>query len=379
MTSDLQINNPQVNVDIDRDKAIGPRRHRAADRRRPLQRLRLPPGLHHLYAQQPVPGDLELEPQYQTDPSALSMLYIRSANGQLVPLDTVATSHSGRGPLTVNHLGQFPSVTISFNLKPGVPLGEAVPQWKKWPAIPCPQLSAPASRARPRPFSLRCKGCGFLLLMAILVIYIVLGILYESFIHPLTILSGLPSAGFGALLTLLIFQMELNIYAFVGIIMLIGIVKKNAIMMIDFALEASASEGKSPQEAIYQGCSDPFPAHHDDHHGGPHGHTAHCPRALAPARIPPAAGAGGGRRPALFPAPTLYITPVIYIYMESLQGNIKALFGLQGSIGHHPVVWWLSSSIRKHSNVCNPMKCFLMLTQLFEKLRVVSMSNHTKS
>ncbi len=174
------------------------------------------------------------------------MLYIRSSNGQLVPLDAVANLSRNLGPLSVTHLGQLPAVTLSFNLKPGVPLGDAVNAVEKLSRSTLPATISTSFQGTAQAFQSSLQGLGVLLIMAILVIYIVLGILYESFIHPLTILSGLPSAGFGALLTLMIFKHDLNIYAFVGIIMLIGIVKKNAIMMIDFALEAQRSEGKSP-------------------------------------------------------------------------------------------------------------------------------------
>ena len=256
MTSDLQITQP-----------AGERRNRprqgsavgvtpAADRDRAEQRLRLAQ-VSTIY----TPTNqywviLELDPQYQRDPSALSMLYIRSTTGVLVPLDSVAKLQRGVGPLSVNHLGQLPSVTLSFDLRPGVSLGEAIDRSSKGRAGTAGAGDAhrPASRARRRRSRLRSPGMGILLIVAIFVIYLVLGMLYESFIHPITILSGLPSAGLGALLTLWSFGMELNMYAFVGIIMLIGIVKKNAIMMIDFAIEAQRNEGKAPSEAIYEAC-----------------------------------------------------------------------------------------------------------------------------
>jgi HAE1 family hydrophobic/amphiphilic exporter-1 len=174
---------------------------------------------------------------------SLAKIHVRSRSGKLVPLDTVARISRKTQALTVNHQGQLPAVTLSFNLLPGVSLGDAVDRIKGAnEKSACRPRSPPACRARRRPSSLA-AGLGVLLLVAILVVYLVLGILYESFIHPLTILSGLPSAGLGALLTLLIFGVDLSLYAFVGIIMLIGIVKKNAIMMIDFALESSGKEG----------------------------------------------------------------------------------------------------------------------------------------
>ena len=246
VTSDMQIKNPQVNVEIDRDKAsvLG------------VSATQIEDALYYAYGSRQVstiyaPNNqyqviLELEPKYQTDPSALSMLYIRSSKGQLVPLSTVAHLTRDVGPLTVNHLGQLPSVTISFNLKPGVALGDAVNVVNKTARATLPQTISTSFQGTAQAFQSSMKGLWILLIMALLVIYIVLGILYESFIHPLTILSGLPAAMFGALITLIVFHKDLNIYAFVGVIMLLGIVKKNAIMMIDFALEAQRHEGKTP-------------------------------------------------------------------------------------------------------------------------------------
>ena len=235
MTSDLQIKNPQVNVNIDRDKAsaLGVTASQVED------------ALYTAYGQRQIstiyaPNDeywvlMELEDQYQRDPTALSLLYIRSSTGNLIPLNAVASVTTGLGPLSVNHLGQLPAVTISFNLKPGVAIGEAVDEinglTRELPATVTSQFQGTAQA-----FESSLTGLGILLLVAILVIYIVLGILYESFIHPITILSGLPSAAFGALLTLQIFGYSLDLYGFVGVIMLIGIVKKNAIMMVDFAI-----------------------------------------------------------------------------------------------------------------------------------------------
>src|SRR5437879_12028693 len=197
---------------------------------------------------------MELPPLYQRDPSALSLLYIRANSGQLVPLTAVACVTATLGPLSVIHLGQLPAVTLSFNLRPGVSLGDAVKRVDDLARANLPSTITTSFQGAAQAFESSLSGLGILLVMAILVIYIVLGILYESFIHPLTILSGLPSAGFGALLTLLIFHTDLNIYAFVGIIMLVGIVKKNAIMMIDFAIETQRTEGKNPSDAIYEAC-----------------------------------------------------------------------------------------------------------------------------
>jgi len=254
VTSDLQIKNPQVNIEIDRDRAsaLGITAQQVED------------ALYYAYGSRQVstiyaPNNqyqviLELEPRYQMDPSALSMLYIRSNSGQLVPINTLSTLTRNTGPLTVNHLGQLPAVTISFNLKPEVSLGDAENVVEKLASTTLPQTVSASFQGAAQAFQSSMKGLWVLLIMALLVIYIVLGILYESFIHPLTILSGLPAAGFGALITLMLFHKDLNIYAFVGVIMLLGIVKKNAIMMIDFALEAQRKEGKAPMEAIYEGA-----------------------------------------------------------------------------------------------------------------------------
>jgi HAE1 family hydrophobic/amphiphilic exporter-1 len=326
VTSDLQVKNPQVNIEINRDKAslLGVTAQQIED------------ALSSAYSSRQVstiyaPNDsfqviLELEPQHQMDPSALAMLYIRSSKGALVPLNAVANVSANVGPLTVNHQGQLPAVTLSFSLRPGVSLGEAVSAVQGAARTMLPPTITTGFQGTAQAFQSSIKGLGILLLMAVLVIYIVLGILYESFIHPLTILSGLPSAGVGALLTLLLFNAELDIYGFVGIIMLIGLVKKNAIMMIDFALEAERKEGKSPAEAIYQGCLIRF---------RPIMMTTMC--ALL-GTLPIAIGFGAGaeaRRPLglavvgglLFSQfITLYITPVIYIYLDKFQTWVKEKF-----------------------------------------------------
>src|SRR5437879_4795095 len=253
--SDLQIASPQVIVDINRDKALS----------LGVSVDQVQNALYTAYGDRQVstiytPANqyfviTEVQPQYQRSPDALSKLYIRSTNGQLIPLDTVAKLIRTVGPLTINHWGQLPAVTISFNLSPGVAVGDAANAVES--ALRDMRIPATLTanfHGTVEAFQSSFRNLTILLVVAVLVIYMVLGVLYESLIHPITILSGLPSAMFGALLTLKLFHLEMDLYAFVGLIMLFGIVKKNAIMMIDFALEAQRKEGKSPAEAIYEGC-----------------------------------------------------------------------------------------------------------------------------
>jgi len=262
---------------------------------------------------------MELQPEFQRDPSALSLLYIRSSQNQLVPLRSVSKLSQDVGPLSVNHLGQLPAVTLSFNTRPGVSLGDAVNAVNKMARETLPASISTSFQGTAQAFQSSMQGLGMLLLAAMLVIYIVLGILYESFIHPLTILSALPFAGFGALVTLLIFGSDLNVYAFVGIILLVGLVKKNGIMMIDFALEAQRTEGMDPDQAIFKASLIRFRP------------IMMTTMAALFGTLPIALGLGAGaesRRPLglavvgglLFSQMlTLYVTPVVYIYMDQFQ------------------------------------------------------------
>ena len=320
VTSDLQITSPQVQVTIDRDKAASLQ----------VTAAQIEMALANAYSSRQVstiytPTNqyqvvVELMPEHQRGALDLNTLYVRSGNGKLVPLSAVTKTGMGAGPLTVQHLGQLPAVILSFNLEPGIALGEAIPRIEAAVRPVLPDSVTTAFQGTAQAFQSSLSGLGLLLLMAVLVIYLVLGILYESFIHPLTILSGLPSAGFGALLALKLWGYELNVYGFVGILLLIGIVKKNAIMMIDFALEAQRDHGKTAREAIFEACLVRFRP------------IMMTTMAAIMGTLPIALGIGGSdaRRPlgiaivgglVVSQLLTLYITPVIYLLLERLRSG----------------------------------------------------------
>ncbi len=326
VSSDMELKSPELQLTIHRDKAaaLGVSAYQIEDALAASFGERRVTSIYA--ANDTYKVLMELAPEYQANPDALSFLHIRSKDGKLIPIDTLVERRMGVGPLSINHSGQLPSATVSFNLRPGASLGTAVEQVRAIAAEAVPSTVSTSFQGEAQAFQDSMQGLTLLLVISILIIYIVLGILYESFIHPLTILSGLPSAGVGALLTLMLFRVDLNLYGFVGIIMLIGIVKKNAIMMIDFALEAQRTRGVDARTAICEGALVRFRP------------IMMTTLAALMGTLPIALGIGAGadaRRPLglsvvgglmLSQMLTLYLTPVYYMYLDAAQTRLRRLF-----------------------------------------------------
>ncbi|HWR02745.1 MAG TPA: efflux RND transporter permease subunit [Humidesulfovibrio sp.] len=351
VTSDLQNNAPQVDLHINRDLAttLG------------VSAESIETAMYSAYAGRQIStiyaeNDsykviLELLPEYRQDPRALSLLYVRAKSGKLVRLDALVDAREGTGPITVNHSGQLPAVSISFDLDQGVSLGDAMAKVQDTAHKTLPDTVNAVFEGTASSFKGSMGTAGFLLLVAIVVIYIILGCLYESFIHPITILSGLPSAAMGGLLSLIVFRSELNLYGFVGIIMLIGIVKKNAIMVVDFAIEAE-KKGMTPADAAYEGSLVRFRP------------IMMTTMAAIMGALPIAIGMGAGaqaRRPlglvvvgglVLSQVVTLYLTPVFYTYMDEFNKfmGAKGFKGLVAHIRNHPRWAWAGALLERGLN-----------------------------